>query len=102
MTNGFVLIFVGIQLNLVHSYELTPRITNFLASHSDVPANAVSDSNQAINSTYYQASFPNANYNQPVNLAGPPKVVTTPPWLCWPVLFLGAIVFLHGFSKRKE
>ncbi len=102
MTNGFVLVFVGIQLNLVQSYELTPRMSNFLSDHGDVPANIDSAPNQRLNSPYYQSSIPNVNYNQTVNLAGPPKVITTPPWLCWPVLFLGTIVFLHGFSKRRE
>ena len=36
MTLGLVLIFIGIQLNLVDTYVLTPRFSNLLADHATV------------------------------------------------------------------
>ncbi len=126
MTAGFVLIMLGIQLNLVRSYELTPRFTNFLSENgnglvtSTDPTNMIGQSNQfgqpnqfslpnqstvvnqQFNSPYYQASYP---AGAPLLASQNPSVarfVTPPTWLCWPVLFLGAVVFLHGFGKRTD
>ena len=107
MTLGFVLIFFGIQLNLVESYELTPRFSNFLSENGGggvmQPATNVVNTQQ-YNSPYYQASYPsNIPYSQS-NLSSAPgyvKTITPPSWLCWPVLFLGAVLFLHGLSKRR-
>jgi len=130
MAIGFVLIFLGIQLNLVESYTLTPRFSNFLSAHTNRnQPQFVNNGNPLINpavnpngvvipnpngyanpnvgqnnSPFYQASFPNgAAPSQPViQNYGPPKVVALPSWLCWPVLFLGTVVFLHGFSMRRS
>lgn len=114
MTLGFVLIFVGIQLNLVETYVLTPRFSNFLmenASQLDsqplVTSAAQNSNNPAYNSPYYQAAFPTRSreFNPPHSSAmglGVPKTVSTPGWLCWPILFLGTVVFLHGLSSQRE
>lgn len=127
MTMGFVLIFIGIQFNLVETYVLTPRFSSFLSEHASPvqpqgfvnglvnPNSGIVDpsiaQNSIQNSPFYQASYPGS---QPVNIAmnGPinrtvpnyaaPKVVTPPNWLCWPILFLGTVVFLHGFSMRRD
>ncbi len=99
MVLGFVLIFLGVQLNLVESYELTPRFSNFLSENGQV-TNPVMLPNQEFNSPYYQASYSNSQINQPVSLSGNVTTITPPRWLCWPALFLGAVVFLHGFAKR--
>lgn len=112
MTLGLVLIFVGIQLNLVETYVLTPRFSNFLTEHAD-PQDSESSglslshnvNNGASNSPYYQASYPGANSQQMQKVGsalGGPKSVSTPSWLCWPILFLGTVVFLHGLSIRGE
>jgi len=37
MTLGFVLIFLGIQFALVDSYQLTPRVANFLSEQRQTP-----------------------------------------------------------------
>jgi len=37
MTLGFVLIFLGIQFALVDSYQLTPRVANFLSEQTNAP-----------------------------------------------------------------
>ena len=113
MTLGFVLIFIGIQLNLVETYVLTPRFSNFLAENAVHPESQSSvfpfsgnNNSSAYNSPYYQASYPLTNIQQsqitgPVAL-GVSKSVSTPTWLCWPILFLGTVVFLHGLSVRRE
>lgn len=135
MTMGFVFIFIGIQLNLVETYVLTPRFSSFLSEHTSPqqqgyvngavnpnlglvnPAVAQNNGlqNSAQNSPFYQASYPgaqqvnsginplNSPVRQPVlsNFAAP-KIVSPPSWLCWPVLFLGTVVFLHGFSMRRD
>lgn len=114
MTTGFALIFIGIQLNLIESYQLTPRFTNFLSENGGgivtVPANNVaqpsqfslpSQVNQQFNTPYYQASASSPPYNANLQ-SGATRVITPPTWLCWPVLFLGAVVFLHGLGKRRD
>ena len=114
MTLGIVLIFIGIQLNLVETYVLTPRFSNLLTENvsqfeaqpgtRSITQNA---NNSAYNSPYYQASYPRVfAKRQPISVApngmGVPKTVSTPTWLCWPVLFLGTVVFLHGLSVRRD
>ncbi len=117
MTLGFVLVFIGIQLNLVETYVLTPRVSNFLmenAPREDPQSASYSMSgnanNPAFNSPYYQASYPGGGSlanQQPTagigqTMLGTPKSFSPPNWLCWPVLFLGTVVFLHGLSVQRE
>ena len=104
MTLGFVLILIGIQLNVIQSYELTPRFSNFLSENGGKVAVAPAAPNSAnvpADSPYYQASFSNNANPAPAvgNPAGTIRSITTPRWMCWPVLFLGAVVFLHGLGK---
>ncbi len=99
MTLGFVLIFLGVQLNLVESYELTPRFSNFLSENGQMSDSALMK-NQEFNSRYNQASYPKVNIDQSNIIPGNVKTITPPTWLCWPVLFLGAVIFLHGIGKR--
>ncbi len=122
MAMGFVLVFLGVQLNLVETYVLTPRFSSFLSEHAEPTSQSGFRNNglvnrqspmvnpntglveQQNNSPFYQASFPNgAPINQPMMTNfSTPKVVTPPSWMCWPVLFLGTVVFLHGFSMKRE
>jgi hypothetical protein len=113
MTLGFVLIFVGIQLNLVESYVLTPRISSFLSEQASsnpsdlLTTGGASNRNAAFNSPYYQTSYPaGGNLLNRQNTStlgfGAPKTIRPPSWICWPVLFLGTVVFLHGFSMKRE
>ncbi|MFK7768839.1 MAG: hypothetical protein AB8B55_16585 [Mariniblastus sp.] len=133
MTMGFVLIFIGIQLNLVETYVLTPRFSNFLsenraldltgqtqspfmnqaaAVNSNRPMNFdpqlnanQNNPNAPYNSPYYQASFANGQMVAPFSSAanlGQPKTFSPPKWLCWPALFLGAVLFLQGLSIPRN
>ena len=107
MTLGLVLIFIGIQLNLVDTYVLTPRFSNLFADHATVEREVASVSPQpeVRASNYYRASYSNnsrtAAKSEKSGL-GVQKKITTPTWLCWPILFLGTVVFLNGFSIRRE
>ncbi len=123
MTLGFLLIFIGIQLNLVETYVLTPRVSNFLtangSSRFNSNASAINPASNGIvnvnpqfnrqpgiqnspyNSPYYQASFPQAQF-EPIANVGPAKTFSPSKWLCWPVLFFGAVLLLQGFSFRRS
>ena len=124
MTTGFVLIFLGLQLHLVNTFVLTPRFSNFLAEHASgaeqTPTQAFLPSAgytnpmaQNQNSPFFQASFPQNTLQNPQapmmpmaaisnpRLAGP-KSFSPPKWLCWPVLFMGTVVLLHGISMRRS
>ena len=115
MTLGFLLIFFGIQLNVVDSYILSPRITRFLSdnfSGQDISVNP----NQA---PFSQAGFNNpsrfgnqVSFNNP-NTFGQPqattfggsfnnRVVHPPGWMGWPAMFLGAFIFLYGVTLRRR
>ena len=104
MTTGFVLIFLGIQLNLVQSYTLTPRFSNFLSENASANMAPQAIPNTPYNSPYYQASFGTSDPRIAPAFApaAPPKTISPPTWLCWPVLFLGMVLFLHGFSMRRN
>lgn len=100
MTIGFILIMVGIQLNVVDSFELTPRFSNLLSEHGGVPIQESPTNNY---SPYQQTSFssnPGAEpymINQMISQA---KVIRHPSWLCWPFIFCGTVLVLQGLIRR--
>jgi hypothetical protein len=109
MSAGFLLIFMGIQLHVVESFTMTRRVSNFLSDNfsgnPDQLASAAPvgmpnfDANaQNYNSPYYQASYANnARQLQPAAVFQPRNRVINPPrWICWPVLFMGAVLILQG------
>ena len=102
MALGFFLVFFGIQLRMVERYTMTPRMANFFTSDGVLRANLTSPAPSTVptvSSPYYQASYSTAAPT--INVAAPSRDLVPPRWLCWPVLFLGAVVFLHGFGKRR-
>lgn len=109
MTIGILLILMGIKFNLVESYQLSPQATRFWMERVEDPAIAQQQALQANRfggyqmptyNPYQQASFPNQGIVEPV-INWPPKVITPPSWLCWPVFFVGAVMLLHGLSLRQ-
>lgn len=112
MTLGILLIFLGIKLNLVESYQLSPSATRFWMERIEDPAVAYQSAgmaqpggygfgaNPGYQSPYQVASY--SNYNNPAlpQINWPPKTIVPPNWLCWPVFFLGAVLLLHGVSLR--
>ncbi|QEG20867.1 hypothetical protein [Mariniblastus fucicola] len=105
MTLGFLLVFFGIQLNVVDSFVLTPRMTNFLSDQlADAPAipnSVVSPSQQP--GPFTQAGYSNGDpntYRTPVSPRAN-RVIHPPGWIGWPIMFLGAVFFLNGVAIRK-
>ena len=114
MTLGFLLVFFGLQLNIVDSYVLTPRMANFLSVRfPDSPAiqNNVINANQQPGAftppgNFTQAGFSTGQQNQPAGLRVPSpqgvnRVVRPPGWVGWPIMFLGAVFFLNALTIRK-
>lgn len=106
MTLGFVLIFIGAQLALVDSYRLTPRMSNFLSERggSIETVNPMATADQGRFNPFTQAAFSGANQPSAGVAVGnvPQKEFSPPAWLCWPVLFLGTVILLHGFSMSRR
>ena len=105
MALGFFLIFLGIQLNVVERYVMTPRTANLMSSDGDFTntfrdsADNLQQANTAYNSPYYQASY---QAPTPVSAYSPASREIRPPrWLCWPVLFLGAVILINGLTLRR-
>ena len=114
MTIGILLLFVGLQLNLVESYVLTPRMTEFFSDKFSQdhatgygPAGPIANANGYANgsSPYSQASYGSGQVS-PVNRSSVQltpsgnRVFQPPRWICWPVIFLGAVLFLNGALRR--
>jgi len=113
MTLGFLLVFFGIQLNLVDSYVLTPRMANFL---SDQFPETSADQINSVDIVQPPGAFTQAGYstnqanqaNQQYNFRVPSfapaavnRVIRPPGWIGWPIMFLGAVFFLNGVAIRK-
>lgn len=106
MTLGFLLVFFGIQLNVVDSYVLTPRMANFL---SDKLPNRPAIQNPLGPSPQQQGQFAQVGYNnfEPTATAAFPRsggisqIIRPPEWLGWPIMFLGAVFFLNGLAIRR-
>jgi len=119
MATGFFLILAGIQLHVVESFTMTPRVAHFLNDKFSQPSSSVapiltnsvaaarnSAVGQNYNSPYYQASYSQPSGNQltspaPIASVGSNQIVP-PRWFCWPVLFLGAFLLLQGATKPRD
>jgi len=112
-TVGFLLIFAGIQLNVVQSFTMTPRVANFVSNSFAGNPNGINvpgqiptpqfDANlQNYNSPYYQASYANnsAQYQPSRILSVGDRTIYPPRWICWPVLFFGAVMILQGLLRH--
>lgn len=113
MSTGFLLIFLGIQLHVVESFTMTRRVSNFLSDNFSgdpnelAPAATVAvpnfDNNgQNYNSPYYQASYGNTQvpFSAPAAFQPANRVINPPRWICWPVLFMGAVLILQGLTRN--
>ena len=108
ITFGFLLIFFGIQLNVVDSYVVTPRMSHFLSDNfsNTHPTDGLPFAQpEIINQTpFSQASFgqQGAALPRPVTALSniPNRVIRPPGWIGWPVMFLGAVFFLNGVIRR--
>lgn len=130
MTIGFLLMFIGIQLNVVRTYTLTPKATKFWMENIEEPALATQPPMQQMapqqmapqaqaayngyaNSPFSQASYGNganaygANY-APMQVPAPrpamygPKQFSPPEWICWPFIFVGTAFVLYGLILARH
>jgi hypothetical protein len=106
MTLGFLLVFFGIQLNVVDTYVLTPRMANFLSDQLPDQQNQIQVAPNATAASQQQP-FVQAGYasNQPgyavPQTGSVSRTIQPPGWLGWPIMFLGAVFFLNGLSIRQ-
>lgn len=113
ITMGFLLIFLGIQLNVVKSFTMTRRVSNFLSDNfagtpggpnvaSPIPSPQFDANRQNYNSPYYQASYGNntAQFQRAPAFGVGNRTVNPPHWICWPVLFFGAVLLLQGLLRH--
>ncbi len=125
MTNGILLVLLGMQLNLVDTYVMTPKFTDFwnerfsgplFSEETSVPQVAQQESSGFMSSFGFgtpqsnslavptsQASFSNDNLASNTTVSDESlKQFTPPSWLCWPLIFLGAVLFLHGAALGRN
>lgn len=105
MTLGLFLIFLGVQVFMVKSYILTPEASRFVNERLEEPDRAINTSpyNNYNQSPFNQASFYQSSYQLSSSSYGFTQRSLTPPtWLCWPILFFGAVMFLHGLVLRTD
>ncbi len=111
MTIGFFLVFSGIQLNFVESFELTPPAARFWNENIVNPASElVSETSMQSQGNGLRLPWQQASWNSSFPVArslaaGLPgtsqRTLTHPAWICWPVFFAGMVFFLHGLSMRQ-
>lgn len=101
MTIGFLLILIGIKLSLVESYVLSQSATKFWMERVEDPSVAVQNN---LNPYGQAAQFPSLFQQASFGAAAPAmpqKTVTPPKWACWPTIFFGFVLLLHGISMRR-
>jgi hypothetical protein len=119
MTSGLVLLLVGVQLNMVETLVLSRTATVFLNERlSDPfeslevdrggfmglnsPSQRYSQNNYGSKSPgFFNAGFSNQKLADTVSYLGPQRTITPPPWLCWPIIFSGAVTFLYGAALGR-
>ncbi len=111
LTIGFLLVMIGVQLNMVDTYTLTPQATQFLrerladnAQTAGSPASSYNYNNSYNTyqtSPYYQTSYPSRGIFGQSFQPPPGKQFTPPTWLCWPVIFMGVVMVLHGAALKS-
>ena len=113
ITMGFLLVFLGIQLHVVKSFTMTRRVSNFLSDNfagnpgelnvaSPISSPQFDANRQNYNSPYYQASYGNnaVQYQRAPAVGIGNRTVNPPHWICWPVLFFGAVLLLQGILRH--
>ena len=84
---GLVVLFLGIQLRLVKTYELNDKASQFVESRLSKPTDTLASSTAYGYSDEYWLDLPG---NPPV----PRHSITPPRWLGWSFVSVGAILVL--------
>ena len=100
MTIGFLLIMIGIKLNMIESYVLSPTATKFWMERIEDPTIAVQNGYNPYGQPAQMPLFQQASFGMR-QAALPPKTFTPPSYLCWPTFFFGFVMLLHGASLKK-
>lgn len=101
MTIGFLLIMIGIKLNMVESYVLSPTATKFWMERIEDPSVAMQNGYNPYGQPSQLPLFQQASFGlRQATL--PQKTFTPPNYLCWPTFFFGFVMLLHGASLKKE
>jgi hypothetical protein len=80
---GVVLLFLGLQLRMVDTYELSAEATNMLA--------------QRAGETDAQSSF----IATTAQITGTKKQIKPPQWIGWCLLSIGSVLVLHSMAMPK-
>ncbi|MEN6495214.1 MAG: hypothetical protein ABFD16_13115 [Thermoguttaceae bacterium] len=83
---GLVLLLLGVELRMVDSVVLTSEFTKFLATKSDHPVVAATNTVDALMGT---------------DIKLPPKTVRPPDWLGWSLASIGSVLILHSLAMNK-
>jgi hypothetical protein len=106
LTLGFLLLMLGLKLNFVETYQLTPTATRFWIERIEDPNVVAQNSLQQylpanqFNRPIYQTGY--AAPNAIENALTPQKQIKPPTWICWPVFFLGAFLLLNGLTMKNN
>ena len=103
MTTGLVLVFLGVQFYFAETYILTQEVSAKMGKKDFDPDPIISDTDQYGNAG---VNFYSASYSTSLPGAVPESVaqkeISPPSWLCWPILCLGAVFFLHALSMPES
>ncbi|MGW8256081.1 MAG: hypothetical protein ACWGMZ_01205 [Thermoguttaceae bacterium] len=83
---GLVLLFLGLEFNMVDTFVLTPEFTQFLAERSGHPIASVNAATQTL------------LQSEPVAVS---KNWRPPEWLGWSLISLGSVLILHSWAMKK-
>ena len=83
---GLLLLLLGLEFNVVETFQLNAKFSQFLAERTNHPVASVSATTQAL----FQTD------NPPVQ-----KNVAPPEWLGWSLLSIGSVLVLHSWGMKK-
>ena len=83
---GLVFLLLGLEFNMVDTFQLSPKFSQFLAERTNHPVASVSATTQ----TLFQTD------NPPLQ-----KSVSPPEWLGWSLLSIGSVLVLHSWGMKK-
>jgi len=83
---GLVLLLMGLEFNMVETFQLNAKFSQFLAERTNHPMASVSATTQ----TLFQTD------STPVQ-----KTWVPPDWLGWSLISIGSVLILHSWGMKK-
>jgi len=84
---GLVLLLLGLEFNMVETFQLNAKFSQFLAERTGHPMASVSATTQ----TLFQTD------NPPVQ-----KTWAPPEWLGWSLISIGSVLILHSWGMKNR